>query len=722
MWNFSLCVETLSPSILKKSPEFYKISVRDKQMDYPTRIRKIFFFPLLFFFCFLTLLVPQEKLSPKDLPPQYRKWLQEEVVHIITPTERDVFLQLKNDRERDMFIKAFWKHRDPKPETPENEFREEHYRRIQYANKWFGRGTTTPGWRTARGRIYIILGEPQEIQRYENMSQVYPSIVWFYQGMGKYGLPDAFNVVFFKKYGAGDYQLYSPVQDGPQQLLIHYMGDPKDYLAAYQKLRSIQPQLAEASFSLLPSEPIRSTTPSIASEILLGNIEEKPQKSVKDQYAEKLLKYKDIIEVEYTANYMDNSHMVSVISDPQGQNYVHYLIEPQNLSVNFDEGQYYTTLEVSGKVSTLEGRTVYQFNKQIPIRFGQDQLQRIQSKPFSFQDVFPLVEGHYQVHILMKNRVSKEFTSFERDLIVSSGSSQEITPLILAPNKREVSATSSHKPYQVEDVRLYPSPQNEFTKDETLTLFFQIPGLTPDLRERGYLQYTFYKGEEEFKKEIKKIQSYSQMDYFLEEFSLQDFSPAHYNLEVSLLNQDEEKILFDTAYFGVSPVEYIPRPFIYSESAPSSLNPLTDYILGGQYFNKGNFEKAKEHLEKAYQQNPQSLTFALGLSRLLLQEKNFGRAQKILTPFAEGEPKNYSFLKILGKATQNLQQYQKAIQHYQNYLSHVGTNLEVLNSIGICYSHLGNTKEALKIFEKSLEINPKQKKIKRLVSSLKQKK
>ncbi|MBS3819834.1 GWxTD domain-containing protein [bacterium] len=685
-------------------------------------MKKYISFSFLFFICFISLLISQEKLSPEDLPPKYRKWLQEEVVHIITPTEKDVFLQLKNDRERDLFIKAFWEQRDPKPGTPENEFKEEHYRRINYANKRFGRGTPTPGWRTERGRIYIILGEPQEIQRYESLSQVYPTIVWFYQGMSEYGLPDAFNVVFFKKYGAGDYQLYSPVQDGPQNLLIHYMGDPKDYLAAYQKLRSIQPQLAEASYSLLPSEPIRSTTPSIASEILLGNIEEKPQESVKDQYAEKLLKYKDIIEVEYTANYMDNNHLVSVISDAQGQNYVHYLIEPENLSVNFDDGQYYTTLEVSGKVSDLDGKNIYQFNKQIPIRFGKDQLQKIQSNPFSFQDVFPLVEGHYQVHILMKNQVSKEFTSFERDLIVSSDTSKEITPLLMAPHKKEAPATSSHKPYQVGDVRLYPSPQKEFTGDETLTLFFQIPGLKPERRENGYLQYTFYKGDEEFKKEIKKIQSYPHTNYFLEEFSLQDFPPAHYNVEVSLLNQQKEKVVFDTAYFGVSPVEHIPRPFIYSETAPSPLNPLTDYILGGQYFNKGNFEKAKEHLEKAYQQKPQSLTFALGLSRLLFQEKKFEKVQEILTPFAEGQPENYSFLKILGDATQNLQQYQKAIEHYQRYISHVGTNLDVLNSIGICHSRLGNEKKALKAFEKSLEINPKQKKIKRLVSSLKQKK
>ncbi|GAH08731.1 unnamed protein product, partial [marine sediment metagenome] len=99
----------------------------------------------------------------KDLPPSYRKWLEEEVVYIITPKEKEVFLQLEGDRERDMFVDAFWKVRDPEPSTPKNEFREEHYGRINYANLWFGRGTPTQGWRTDMGRIHIILGEPNSI-------------------------------------------------------------------------------------------------------------------------------------------------------------------------------------------------------------------------------------------------------------------------------------------------------------------------------------------------------------------------------------------------------------------------------------------------------------------------------------------------------------------------------------------------------------------------------
>jgi len=265
----------------------------------------IFLWLVLFSISALPAFGSKEKKSLEGLTERYRKWLEQEVIYIITPKEKEVFLMLEGDRERELFIEAFWKHRDPDSITLENEFKEEHYRRIAYANKWLGRGTPTPGWKTEMGRIYIILGEAKSIEKYENEAEVYPTVVWFYQGMSKYGLPDAFNVVFFKKYGSGDYELYSPIKDGPQNLLIHYFGDPKDYLSAFNQLKNIRPQLAQTSLTLLPGESWHTLTPSMASEILLSNIDVKPQKAVKDEYAEKLLKYKDIIEVEYSANYID---------------------------------------------------------------------------------------------------------------------------------------------------------------------------------------------------------------------------------------------------------------------------------------------------------------------------------------------------------------------------------------------------------------------------------
>jgi GWxTD domain-containing protein len=231
----------------------------------------------------------QTKIKPEELPPVYKKWLQEEVVYIISSREKEIFLQLQTDREREIFIEAFWKIRDPNPSTPENEFKTEHYRRISYANRMFGRGTPIQGWRTEMGRIYIILGEPNTIDRYENETEVMPIVIWFYQGKVDMGLPNSFNVVFFRQEEFSDWEIYSPVVHGPYKLLRFYHGDRIDIQSAYKELYAFNPQVAKVSMSLIPNDQTSLTTPSMASDILISRIFETPKK-VEDEYAEKLLK------------------------------------------------------------------------------------------------------------------------------------------------------------------------------------------------------------------------------------------------------------------------------------------------------------------------------------------------------------------------------------------------------------------------------------------------
>ena len=96
-----------------------------------------------------------------ELDSQYKKWLNEDVIYIITPEERNAFLHLSTNEEREQFIEAFWQRRNPDPDSPENTFKEEHYRRIAYANEHYASGI--PGWKTDRGRIYIMWGPPDEI-------------------------------------------------------------------------------------------------------------------------------------------------------------------------------------------------------------------------------------------------------------------------------------------------------------------------------------------------------------------------------------------------------------------------------------------------------------------------------------------------------------------------------------------------------------------------------
>src|ERR1700682_5803399 len=102
----------------------------------------------------------KEERLRKELETPYRKWLNEDVAYIITDEERTAFKRLQTDEEREQFIENFWLRRDPTPDTMENEFKEEHYRRIAYANETFASGI--PGWKTDRGRMYITYGPPDE--------------------------------------------------------------------------------------------------------------------------------------------------------------------------------------------------------------------------------------------------------------------------------------------------------------------------------------------------------------------------------------------------------------------------------------------------------------------------------------------------------------------------------------------------------------------------------
>jgi GWxTD domain-containing protein len=668
-------------------------------------------------------LAAQTKRSPKDLNPTFRKWLEEEVVYIITPTEKEVFLQLETDRERSQFIEAFWRYRDPNPTTPENEFKEEHYRRIAYANQYFGKEGPGAGWRSAMGRIYIILGEPGYIERYENMAQVYPMVIWSYSARPELGLLQAFEVAFFKRGGIGEYELYSPVRFGPQELLIHFTGDRSDYLAAYRELMQIEPSIAETSLTLLSGERTFITSPSLASEVLLhSTIPSVPHKQVEDSWAEKLMEYKDIVEVEYSTNYIGSDFSLSVIKDPTGIYFVHYLIEPSRLTFEQYEGRFLTNLEVNGNVSDLDGNTVFQYEKTIPIEFDQEQMDKIRNKLFSFQDMFPLVEGDYKLSILLKNTVSKEFTSAETAIAIPTATDDiRMSPLILA-NKAMTDSKyrGQSKPFLLNDIQLIPSPRNDFSRQDHLYLFFQILGLTQELKDSGAFEFTISTEDEIVQSFRKEIKDYPQAPDFLEDISLSEFVSAYYEMKVALLDKNQEEILYEKADFYISHAVSLPRPWLLSLPISSPGDPVYMNILGNQYMNKKNPFRARPLLENAYRKNPEIAKFALDFCQCLFSLKEYNNLMAIARPFLD-RPDKHDFYSLLGQASQALGKLDEAILYYKSYLDYYGTHIQILNSIGECYYQGGNKPEALNAWERSLELDPRQEKIRKRVESLKKK-
>jgi len=683
-------------------------------------------------FCLLTALLvlgtfsfafAQKKKSSKDLPPTYRTWLEAEVVYIITPKEKEVFLQLETDREREIFIEAFWKQRDPDILTPENEFRVEHYKRVAYANQFLGREGPGAGWRSDMGRFYIILGQPQQIERYENLTEIYPVVIWFYDGMAKYNIPNSFYIMFWKKSGTGEYELYSPVRDGPASLLIHYKGDAANYTQAYNELMNVDPNIADVSLSFLPEEAGRILSPSIASEILITNkIPSMPRESVKDAYAEKLLAYKDVVEVDYTANYIDNDYFAAVLHEKSGIAFVHYLIEPAKLTFIQAGDRFRANLEVNGKATDLAGNTIYQFDRTIPIDFSREQVESVRPKLFSFQDLFPLIEGRYKLNILLKNTMSKEFTSLERDITVPPVSALGFSRLVLANKVIPNSAyRGQNKPFLIGDTQLVPSPRNDFSTQDKLYAYFQLHGLNQDLRDSGVLEFTISKEDQKITSTTKPLADVPDKANIMEEISLAGLTSAYYRIRVSLLDWSQKEVLFEQADFVISHLPVLPRPWVLSLPLPPSADPVFANILGNQFLNGKDRDRAKRLLAEAYRRNPAVSQYALDYCRILIEDKEYQRLKEVAGPFLQTE-QQYDFLVYLGQASQALGELAEAISRYKEYLAHFGANISVLNSVGDCYYQLGNWEEARIAWQRSLEISPTQEDLKKKLESLKEKK
>ncbi|MGB8959416.1 MAG: GWxTD domain-containing protein, partial [Candidatus Aminicenantales bacterium] len=663
--------------------------------------------------------LPAGTETRSTLPARYQQWLSEEVAYIITARERAVFLALQTDRERDIFIEAFWKQRDPSAGTERNEFKEEHYRRLEYANTFYGRSSPLPGWKTDRGRIYIILGPPKNIESYDQVTNVFPTEIWFYLGDPDLGLPTGFNVIFYKKMGTGDYVLYSPTNDGPQSLIADFVGGHGDERQAYQALKKLEPNLARQTLSLIPGEPLTSGSLSLASDRLMATIFASPQKKVDVAYANAILKFKDFIEVDYTANYIASDVLLEVIQDDTGVFCVHYAIEPAKISTEENDGKYEVRFRLTGRVSDAAGKTVYQFDKDFPFSLTAGELEDIRAKSLSIQDAFPLVPGSYNFDILLKNTLSKEFTGAGKTVVVPGpGGPVRMSPLLLAYGaEQRVSPPGERVPFKVGNVQLLCQTRKTFSSRDSLVLFFQLFGLTETLRSSGTLRYDFLQEDKDFLTRTSRLAPGAAGDTVIDVQPLRDFRPGYYQARVTLLDGQGKEVAVTKENFEVSPAEAVPRPLVISKVTKGSARDDDLYATGLQALNLGDVETARTRLAEAHAGSPQRADVAVAYAQLLFRLKDYRRVKDVLLPWSGEEAPAPEVPALLGRACHALGEYQEAATYYASYLARFGANIDILNDLGACQFQLGNTAEALKAWTKSLELNPNQDKLKALVDS-----
>jgi GWxTD domain-containing protein len=678
----------------------------------------------------------------------HKKWLKEEVVYIITPTEKDVFFKLETDRERDNFIEEFWRQRDPTPGTPRNEFREEHYLKIAFTNRTFGRGTPVDGWRTDRGKFYIMLGRPASVQKYSTFD-IHPIEIWYYTGNPRLDQEPNFRLTFFQRAGIGVYELYNPMRDGPKDLVPFHerypdtvafnedggmaldagsgaevqgmstLVDGRDIQAYLLLKENVGHELADASFSNFPGR--KGPTYRLPSAILIKEVETYPTKKINDDYALEFLEHKAVVEVSYSVHYIGNQSKVDVLQNPSGMFFVNYAIVPERLSVDFYKNKYFTNLQASLRVADTEGKTIFQMERSIPIELKKEELEAIGKRPFHLYDSFPIISGNYSFNLLLENTVTKEFTSFETTLRVPPPEQLQIGSLVLARNvKKDLPVGEIHRAYQVGNMQIYPTLRSTFRGKDKLHLFFQIYNLSQELKEEGRLKYTFFREGQPSHTFEKKVHEYESSRDFLEEISLEKLIPGRYALRVSLLDKNGNEILMESEEFRITETP-LPGSWVSAQTSPPADDPFYSNIIGIQHLNKGDLDQALQELSTAYEKEPETLDYALDYSRALLISKEFKKVREILVSFVEAKDMNFDLFYYLGEASKNINQYEEAIYYYQNALSYRGNVIELLNSIGTCYLELRNKEEALRAFEKSLEVNPNQETIKKIVEELKKK-
>jgi GWxTD domain-containing protein len=665
------------------------------------------------------------KISEKDLPEIYREWLKL-VSYIILPVEKEVFLKLASDRDRDIFIETFWKQRDPTPGTPENEYRDEHFKRFAHANKFFGRSSTREGWQTDMGRIHIILGTPVSIERFEATSHIVPCQAWSYYGNPEKDLPPHFVLLFYQRGGAGDYRLYDPVSDGPAALLLSKRDiDPLDYYELYEKIREIAPTLADISISIVPGEFNPDYTPSPRNNMIMASIFESPRKDVNPTYATHFLSYKGIVSTEYMTNYVECDSNVSLIEDPAtGIPFVHFSMAPKSMSIDYYEpkDQYYCSFRLD--VSLRDGeKIILQYNRDFPIYFTEKDTGRIQANGIAIEDSFPAAVGRHRLIILLQNSVGKEFSLYEKDIVVPEAVGR---PRLNGPflgYKLEKYGAQVHIPYKIQDKKLVVDPKNTFASGEDLAILLNVIDSSREIWEKGEVRVEIRglktAGPQQKLLVLKLRDSlYGRIISLAHSLALSELAPDYYELKLILMDGEGRALDEAGGKFVVSPERALPHPIASARGIPLSNRFLFHHMLARQYDLLNIDDRAKAEYERVSSLSPEYKEAVIDYANFLLKIKEFDLAATVNERVKGDEKLKFEYLLIRGKAQMGLGNYGQAIESFLEGNKIYNSDTRLLNSLGLCYYRTGEKQRALETLGSSLRLNPEQEEIKKLVKEI----
>ncbi len=349
--------------------------------------------------------------KPPALSEKHKKWLDEEVPYIISENEKAVFRSLRNDGERENFIKMFWKRRDPTPETPLNEFREEHYRRISFANDAYFEGKA--GWRSDRGRVYIMFGPPDFFETNPGggrgfllgtnaPSAEFPSEVWTYREIPGLKLQEGrVDFTFVNYYAAGSYQL----TDNPALAnALRNISVPARY-AGYNDMPSdsnyLSPSEIAARAQNTYKQPLQQLQLMAELTKSRGEVMEELERSSRQR------KLKGIVESKASVSALTIVSKQCFLGGAEGLTYVPMVLEVPAKDLEFrpEKDRYQGLLNFYIEVKDADG-PVFQKSDRLEMNLKEDSYRRRLAEHYQYLQGATLKSGRYFLHLVVWDEIS----------------------------------------------------------------------------------------------------------------------------------------------------------------------------------------------------------------------------------------------------------------------------------------------------------------------------
>src|SRR5580698_6826024 len=502
------------------------------------------------------------KKTLKELDTPYKQWLNEDVIYIISPEERQAFLQLETNEEREQFIEQFWLRRSSNPDMPDNDFKEEHYRRIAYANEHFASGI--PGWKTDRGRIYIIWGKPDEIESHPTggtydrpmeegggSTTTYPWETWRYRYME--GIGENVILEFVDPSGSGEYHL--TMDPGEKDALLHVPGAGLSQLEA-MGMASKTDRFTRSDGMTTPTS--MGGTPESMNEFsrleLYAKVNKPPEVKFKDLEAVVTSRIvRDQVHFTWRTDYLkvtNDTVLVPVtIQVPNGQ-----------LSFTSKEGIHSATLNVFGRVTTLTGRVVQTFEDSVSRDFPDSLFQQSLKLQSIYQKALPLRPGLYRLDIVIKDVQSGNVGVVNSRLAVPryDDAKLDASTLILADQLEHVPAKQiGTGQFVLGSTKVRPRLDSEFAPSDRMGIYLQVYNLKPDdktHKSNATFQYTVKKGPEQvmqFKETSADMKQTGDQVTIERWLPLATLAPGKYTIEINATDGNSNQSISKTADFTI---------------------------------------------------------------------------------------------------------------------------------------------------------------------------